>query len=296
MIYVAALVLLVGCAGGFGSGGGGGTPAVAPTITSNPSGQTVALGTTAMFTATAAGTAPLSYQWQKGATNIAGATSSSYTTPATILADNGSTFRVVVTNAAGSVPSNSATLTVTAPVAPTITSQPASVMVNVGQTATFTVAATGTAPLSYQWQKGTTNIAGATSASYTTPATILADNGSTFRVVVTNAAGSVPSNSATLTVTAPVAPTITSQPASVTVNVGQTATFTVAATGTAPLSYQWQKGTTNIAGATSASYTTPATILADNGSTFRVIVTNAVGSIPSNSATLTITAPVAPTI
>ena len=244
-----------------------------------------------MFTATAAGTAPLSYQWQKGATNIAGATSSSYTTPATILADNGSTFRVVVTNAAGSVPSNSATLTVTAPVAPTITSQPASVTVNVGQTATFTVAATGTAPLSYQWQKGTTNIAGATSASYTTPATVQGDNGSTFRVIVTNAVGSIPSNSATLTITAPVAPTITSQPANQTVTAPATAIFTVTATGTAPLTYQWQHAatSTNIVGATSASYTTPATTIADSGSTFRVIVSNGVNPpATSNAATLTV--------
>ena len=69
-----------------------------------------------------------------------------------------------------------------------------------GQTATFTVVAAGTPPLSYQWQKGTTNITGATSASYTTPATQQSDSGSTFRVVVTNSAGSITSNSATLTV------------------------------------------------------------------------------------------------
>ena len=72
----------------------------------------------------------------------------------------------------------------------------------VGQTATFTVSATGTAPLSYQWQKGTTPIAGATASSYTTPATTLADDTSTFQVVVSNSAGSVTSNSATLTVAA----------------------------------------------------------------------------------------------
>jgi len=62
--------------------------------------------------------------------------------------------------------------------------------------------ANGTAPLSYQWQKGTTNIQNAISSSYTTPATTSADNGSQFRVVVTNAGGSVTSSSATLTVTA----------------------------------------------------------------------------------------------
>ena len=159
---------------------------------------------------------------------------------------------------------------------------------NVGQTATFTVVATGAAPLSYQWQKNQVNIAGATSASYTTPATTSADNGTAFRVIVTNPVTSVTSNAATLTVNA--GPSITTQPANQTVNVGQTATFTVVATGAAPLSYQWQKNQVNIAGATSASYTTPATTSADNGTSFRVIVTNPVTSVTSNAATLTVNA------
>jgi hypothetical protein len=86
----------------------------------------------------------------------------------------------------------------------------------------------------------------------------------------------------------PTAPTITTQPASQTVTAGQTATFSVAASGTAPLSYQWQKNGSNISGATSASYTTPATTTADSGATFRVVVTNSVGSVTSNNATLTV--------
>ena len=150
------------------------------------------------------------------------------------------------------------------PVAPAITTQPASQTVSAGQTATFTVTATGTAPLSYQWQKNGTAIGGATAASYTTPATTASDNGDQFTVVVSNAAGSVTSNAAALTVTsAPVAPTITRQPASQTVSAGQRATFTVTATGTAPLSYQWQRNGTAIGGATAVSYTTPATTASD---------------------------------
>ena len=86
------------------------------------------------------------------------------------------------------------------PTAPTITMQPADEAVTVGHTATFMVVATGTAPLTYQWQKGTTNIAGANAASYTTTPTVSGDNQTTFRVVVTNKAGSATSNSATLTV------------------------------------------------------------------------------------------------
>src|SRR5205823_7955964 len=114
--------------------------------------------------------------------------------------------------------------------------------VTTGQTATFAVVAGGTAPLSYQWKKNGANITGATAASYTTPVTTTADSGSTFAVVVTNTAGTVTSAAATLTVSAAaVAPTITTQPANQTVTTGQTATFTVVAAGTAPLTYQWQK-------------------------------------------------------
>ncbi len=266
---------------------------VAPAITGQPTNQSVTAGQTATFTVTATGTAPLSYQWQKNGTNISGATSSTYTTPATTISDSGSTFDVLVTNTAGSVTSAAATLTVTTvPVAPTITTQPVNQTVTAGQTATFTATATGTAPLSYQWQKNGANISGATSSSYTTPAATTSDSGSTFGVVVSNSAGTVTSNAATLTVNpAPVAPTITTQPTNHTVTAGQTATFTVTATGTAPLSYQWQKNGANIAGATLSSYTTPATTTSDSGSTFDVVVSNSAGTVTSNAATLTVNAP-----
>src|SRR2546423_173327 len=175
------------------------------------------------------------------------------------------------------------------PVAPLITTQPASQTVTAGQTATFTVVATGTAPLSYQWRKSGTAISGATASTYTTPATTSADNGSQFTVVVSNTAGSVTSNAATLTVNAAaVAPSITTQPASQTVTAGQTATFSVVATGTPLLSYRWMKGGTTISGATSSSYTTPPTTSADNNSQFTVMVSNIAGSVTSNPAPLTV--------
>src|SRR5207248_410870 len=252
---------------------------VAPTITTQPASQTVSAGQTATFTVTATGTAPLSYQWQKNGTAIGAATTASYTTPSTTAADNGDQFTVVVSNAAGSVTSRAAALTVSAVlVAPTITTQPASQTVTAGQRAAFTVTATGTAPLSYQWQKNGTTIGAATAASYTTPATTASDSGDQFTVVVSNAVGSVTSSAAALT--------ITTQPASQTVTAGQTATFTVTATGTAPLSYHWQKNGTAIGSATAASYTTPATTASDSGAQFTVVVSNAVGSVTSNAAAL----------
>ena len=224
---------------------------VGPSITTSPTNQTVTAGQTATFTAVAAGTAPLSYQWQKNGANIAGATAASYTTPVTTTSDSGSTFGVVVSNTVGTVTSATATLTVSAaPVGPSITTSPTNQTVTAGQTATFTAVAAGTAPLSYQWQKNGANIAGATAASYTTPVTTTSDSGSTFGVVVSNTVGTVASATATLTVSAaPVGPSITTSPTNQTVTAGQTATFTAVAAGTAPLSYQWQKNGVNIAGA-----------------------------------------------
>jgi hypothetical protein len=140
----------------------------------------------------------LQYQWRENGADIPGATNSSYTTPATVVADDGSLFSVVVSNDAGSVTSDNATLRVRTP--PTITTQPADRTVTAGQTARFSVVATGTPPLRFQWTKNGVNITGATNASYTTPPTTPADNGALFGVTVTNRAGSVTSNNAILTV------------------------------------------------------------------------------------------------
>jgi hypothetical protein len=282
---------LAGCAGLTSpAGSGNGNHSVAPSIMAQPANQAVIAGQPATFSVTASGTAPLSYQWSKNTSNISGATSASYTTPATTTADNASKFDVVVSNSVSSVTSAQATLTVSAaPVAPSITTQPANQTVTSGQTATFSVVATGTAPLSYQWRKNTANIGGATSANYTTPATTSADNNAKFDVVVTNSVSSVTSAQATLIVNStPVASTITTQPANQTVTAGQTATFSVVAAGTPPLSYQWQKNGSDITNATAASYTTPVTTTVDSGTMFRVVVSNTAGSMTSNSATLTV--------
>jgi len=158
--------------------------------------------------------------------------------------------------------------------------------VSIGGTAKFSVTATGTAPLSYQWRKNGVNIVGATSSSYTIPPATAQDDGSLFSVVVSNTAGSVTSVNAKLTVKLP--PTITTQPANKTVSVGKSAKFSVTATGFKPLSYQWRKNGVNIAGATGASYTTPPVTRADNGSLFSVVVSNSVGSVTSNNAVLTV--------
>ncbi len=281
-------ISLAGCSGVTNLGGN--TQSVPLSLMVQPASVTVTAGQPATFSVLASGTAPISYQWRKNTANISGATAASYTTPATTTADSGSKFDVVVMNNSGSITSSQATLTVNAaPAAPAITTQPANQTVIAGQTATFSVVASGTAPLSYQWRKNTANIGGATASSYTTPATTSADNGAKFDVVVSNTAGNITSAQATLTVnSAPVAPTISTQPANQTVNAGQTATFSVVASGTAPLTYQWQKNGVAITGATAASYTTPVTTTADSGELFRVVVSNSAGNVTSNSATLTV--------
>ena len=162
----------------------------------------------------------------------------------------------------GGAATSTATSTPPPAVAPAIAAQPQSQTVTEGQTSTFSVTATGTAPLSYQWNRNNSAISGATSSTYTTAATTVADNGASFTVQVSNGAGNVTSSTATLTVNPPpVAPTITAQPQNQTVTAGQTASFSVTASGTAPLTYQWKKNGNAISGATSNTYTTPATAL-----------------------------------
>ncbi len=280
-----------------------GTPtSAAPSITTQPVSQTVTVGQSATFNVAATGISPMTYQWMENGNPVSGATSSSYTTPSETTADNNAQFAVMVANGIGSAISSSATLTVTAATgtptsaAPSITTQPVSQTVTVGQSATFNVGATGSTPMTYQWMENGNPVSGATSSSYTTPSETTADNNAQFSVMVANGIGSTISTSAILTVTAATgtptsaAPSITTQPASQTVTVGQSATFSVAATGTAPMTYQWMKNGTPISGATSSSYTTPSETTADNNAQFSVMVANGIGSAISSSATLTVTA------
>lgn len=191
-----------------------GSATSAPTITSNPSSQTVTAGQAASFTAATTGSPAPSVQWQVSSnggasfTNIAGATSTTYSFTTTT-SQSGNQYRAVFTNSVGSATTGAATLTVNAAVtAPSITTQPASQTVNAGQSVSFSVTATGTAPLTYQWQKlvngAWNNIGGATSPTYTISSAAASAAGS-YWVIVSNSAGSATSNSATLTVNAPVA-------------------------------------------------------------------------------------------
>lgn len=172
------------------------------------------------------------------------------------------------------------------PVAPAISTPPLSQSVSVGSAVTFTVVASGTAPLSYQWKKNGVDISGATFSSYVISAVQVADAAG-YTVVASNVAGAITSAVATLTVIANTPPAITTQPQNQTVTAGSSVTFTVAASGTAPLSYQWTKDGLTIAGATSASYNIAAVQAGDAGD-YAVVVTNVVGSVTSAASALTV--------
>jgi uncharacterized delta-60 repeat protein len=271
-----------------------GTPA---TITAQPQSQTVTSGQAATLTVSATGTATLAYQWFQGASGtttspIAGATATSFTTPALT---SPASYWVRVSNQYGTADSNTATITVTTPptapvnLPPAIGAQPQSQTIASGQTAVLSVGATGSATLSYQWYQvpsgtGTTPIPGATASSYTTPALTSATS---YWVQVSNPYGTANSNTATITVTTP--PTITSQPQSETITAGHPAVLSVGATGSPTLTYQWYQGssgttTAPIAGATASSYTTQPRARATS---YWVQVSNPHGTADSITATIT---------
>ena len=297
------------------------TPAViAPAISVQPADQTVTSPATATFNVTATGTTP-AYEWQSSSDGgvtfspvAGGPDAPSLAVVNTTTTQSGQRYRVRVSNNAGSVTSNSGLLTVNAASsAPLFSTQPSAQTIVAGAAATFTVVATGTPAPALQWRINGTNLAdgaqasgvcsgatvvGAASVALTLTAVPIGCSGAVFSAVASNGVNpDATSNGATLTVNAAaVAPSITLQPASVTVAAPSPATFTAAASGAPSPTVQWQQSTdggvtwANITAATSPAYTTPATVLADSGKRFRAVFTNVSGSANSNAAVLTVTA------
>ena len=246
------------------------------------------VGSEITFSVTAVGP-NLAYQWIKNGTEITGATGTTLNLRNLTSADSAG-YQVRVTSGVLLSGANFLLSVSAAPVAPTVTTQPISQTIKAGSAVTFSGLASGTAPIGYQWQKNGVAIPGATNSSLTLPAVQTADAGE-YRVVVSNSAGSATSNAAVLTVgAADVAPTLTIQPSAQTATSGNSVTFSVSATGTAPISYQWFRNSAAISGATSATYTIAATQATDAGS-YTVVVANSVGSVTSSAAVLTVAAP-----
>jgi len=167
---------------------------------------------------------------------------------------------------------------------PIITTQPGSRTVTNGSSTTFTVSATGTAPLAYRWRNNGVEVTGATNSTMTL-SSVTTNHAGNYTVVITNSVGSVTSSVAVLTVL--VRPTIATQPANLNVPVGDNASFIVAADGTAPLSYQWRRSGANLPGATNATLGLPGVTVGQTGS-YSVVVSNSAGSVTSSVATLTV--------
>ncbi|MCA9612702.1 MAG: thrombospondin type 3 repeat-containing protein, partial [Myxococcales bacterium] len=253
-----------------------------PRIVASPSDVSALEGDDAVFTVDARGSV-LAYQWRRNAMALAGENAATLRVVADFTND-GDVFDVVVSNAAGSVTSAAATLSVTyAP--PEITAGPTDLTVDEGASATFEVAATG-AFLRYRWLRDGVEVPDATSPTLTLATTTLSDDGASFEAEVRNGSGTVRSTAARLTVRQ-LAPTVTSEPSDVTVDEGTSARFEVAASGSG-LSYQWEReGVGALSGATSATLDWPAPY-ADDGSRFRCVVSNGGGSATTRWASLTV--------
>jgi hypothetical protein len=274
----------------------------APLITSNPSSQTVTVGTNVSFTASAIGGPSPSVQWQVSIdggntfNDISGATSTTLSLTAVTADMNGNEYQAVFTNTIGATTTSVATLTVD--YAPTITTNPSSQTVNAGQNVTFTAAANANPAATVQWQVSIdggntfTNISGATSATLTLNAVTAAMNGNEYQALFTNSLGTSTTTTATLTVD--FAPSVTTNPNSQTVTVGQNVTFTAAANANPAATVQWQVsidgGTTfnNISGATSTTLTLTAVTAAMNGNEYQAVFTNSLGTSTTSVATLTV--------
>lgn len=162
---------------------------VSPSITAGPQGLVVVEGAAARFEVTAAGGAPLTYQWMVNGRDLSGQTSSILTISGVGVGDEG-VYSVRVTNSAGTVTSNGASLQVL--VRPQITSLSSTITVSEGEPLTLSVAATGSAPIAFQWRKNGLIIPGATGEAFEVLKTAVEDDGS-YTVVLSNAAGEVTS-------------------------------------------------------------------------------------------------------
>lgn len=265
-----------------------------PAILTQPVGGTFVGGGQVSLSALAGGGVDTTLTWKKGSvvlangTRIRGADTTNLFITGFTAADVGS-YTLTVSNKAGVVISSPAVLAIA--VAPSITTQPVGLTVLPGFPATFTVAATGTAPLSYQWTWNGSPIAGATDSTYSLPSVSVADAG-TYAVTVSNGAGTVTSRGATLVV--PALPEFTLQPTNQNVLAGSTLALAVRVMSSdQPVSYQWWKGGVavtdggRISGATSSTLTLASAVAGDSGS-YSVVAGNSVGNSTSVVAVINV--------
>jgi alpha-tubulin suppressor-like RCC1 family protein len=273
-----------------------------PKVVVQPSDVTVEAGHSATLESTASGSPTPTVRWQlstnEGASwsYIEGATSDQYTIAETKTSESGDRFRAVFNNPKGQAVSEAATLTVR--IVPSVTEDPASTTVQEGQSATFEAAGSGFPTPSVQWELSTngggtwSKIAKATADTFTIASAKTSESGYEYRATFENAAGHATSTPATLTVQ--LAPKVTTQPASTTVEVGAGATFEAAAAGVPTPTVQWELSTDGggswsaVGGATTDQLTIASAQRSETGDEYRASFENVAGHATSMAATLTV--------
>lgn len=264
---------------------------IPPTIAMQPQSQTVIAYATVYFTVTAGGQGPFAYQWRFNGVNIPGATNQLLWI-ASVQPSQAGAYSVQVLNPVGSALSSNATLTVRIPA--TILQQPSSQAVDPGATVTFTVTATSSSPMTYQWRFNDQDIPGATGSSLTLAHVQDAQSGN-YQVIVTDSIGSVASDVALLTVLSSVE--ILNAPVNLSVVEGGTAVFSVETTGALPIGYRWKanyRNVTNYNAFSRKSFLTVPRVTTNDAGTYQVIISNILTGLPglakSKTATLTVLA------
>ncbi|MDB6119156.1 MAG: hypothetical protein JWO08_2937, partial [Verrucomicrobiaceae bacterium] len=259
-------------------------PVTAPVITTHPLSIGKVVGSTVTFFVAATSAVPPGYQWQKNGGDIVGQTASTLTLTNVQTVNQGD-YRCIVSNIAGSSPSNPATLTLF--VKPAITKQPLAASAAVGSATplTLTVAASGTATIRYQWQHGTTDVPGQTTSTLSIANPQWTDGGS-YRCVVSNDYGTVISSAVVVTIMAP--PFIVTQPpVAKELPKGGTSSIALVSSGTATPTYQWYKGSDKVIGAIRPALTFTSITDAAAG-TYHCVVANKIGSVGSNDCVITV--------
>jgi predicted secreted protein len=285
----------------------------APAITTQPANQTVITGNTATFTAAASGFPAPVFQWQiyiggndtpwanlTDGGDISGSATATLSLSNTTNALNGSQYRALASNFVDTAATDTVTLTVLVPAQ--ITTQPVNAVVLSGNSATFTVTVTGNPAPGFQWYFNKKLVASNGTSSTLIIANVTSASVGNYTVVVANGIGS-PVTSAIATLALGVSPKVTTSPASVTVTVGQSASFKVAASGTLPPTFQWQISTdggngwsnltegSGFSGVTSSNLMVNNTTIDQSADQFRALAINAFGTVSSKAATLTIDSP-----
>ena len=250
----------------------GGTP---PSITGQPMNRVVVATKDAMFQVNATGPGPLFYQWRFNGDPIVGATNTTLLIQ-NVQTTNACRYTVDIFNAAGSVLSTAATLSVLIPA--NITMQPQPFTTRPGSNITFSVAAVSRTPITYQWTFNGMELPNATNTTLAITNVQESHDGE-YVVVVTDSVGSI--NSAVARLTVLVNPTIIQQPQDQTVVVGDNVTFKVIVTGTRPFGYRWRRdGQPFLPFPSSGTITITNVPLAYHSNRFSAVITNAANLTP----------------